>query len=123
MTEASGGRLKLVSNFDTKAEVERYIRSKRIPGTFVLPRYFMTNFTAPQMLKKAEDGIFTVLCGDNAEFPLIDTEADTSNYVVAAIRNYPKVLGKQILAASDYYGPARIISEFEEVTGKKDRVN
>lgn len=32
-----------------------------------------------------------------------------------------QVLGKQILAAADYYTPTRIISEFEEATGKKGR--
>jgi hypothetical protein len=37
--------------------------------------------------------------------------------VVAAIRNRDSVLGKQILAAVDYYVPSRIVSEFQEVTG------
>lgn len=41
--------------------------------------------------------------------------------MVAAIRNEEKVLGKQILAAADYYTPSRIISEFQEVTGKQAR--
>ena len=31
------------------------------------------------------------------------------------------MLGKSIPAASDYYTPTRIMSEFEEVTGKKGR--
>lgn len=42
-------------------------------------------------------------------------------YVVAAIRNRDAVLGKQILAAADYYTPSRIVSEFQEVTGKAAR--
>lgn len=35
------------------------------------------------------------------------------------MRNRPEVLGKQILAAADYYTPDQILSEFEEVTGNK----
>lgn len=42
-------------------------------------------------------------------------------YVVAAMRNREAVLGKQVLAAADYYVPSRIVSEFQEVTGKAAR--
>jgi uncharacterized protein YbjT (DUF2867 family) len=34
----------------------------------------------------------------------------------------PAVLGKRIFAAMDYYTPSRIVSEFEEVTGKPVRL-
>lgn len=37
------------------------------------------------------------------------------------MRNRDSVLGKQILAAWDYYTPSRIVSEFQEVTGKTAR--
>ncbi|EXK34574.1 hypothetical protein FOXG_13581 [Fusarium oxysporum f. sp. lycopersici 4287] len=123
VTEATKGRLSHVVHFDDKAEVERYIRSKSIPSTFVLPGYFMSNFTALQMIKKGKDGVYSLAypVGDKAKFPLVDAESDIGKFVVAAIRNQPKVLGKQILAAADYYTPTRIVSEFEEVTGKTAR--
>ncbi|KAI8691678.1 hypothetical protein LRP88_08937 [Fusarium phalaenopsidis] len=123
VTETTGGRLKHVVHFDDKAEVERYIRSKGIPSTFVLPGYFMSNFTALQMIKKGDDGVYSLAypVGDKAKFPLIDTPSDLGKYVVAAIRNEPEVLGKQILAAAGYYTPTQIVSEFEEVVGKPAR--
>lgn len=78
VTETTNGRLKHVVHFDDKAEVERYIRSKGIPSTFVLPGYFMSNFTALQMIKKGEDGVFNLVypVSDKAKFPLIDTSSD-----------------------------------------------
>lgn len=78
VTETTNGRLNHVVHFDDKAEVERYIRSKGIPSTFVLPGYFMTNFTALQMIRKAEDGVYTLAypVSDKAKFPLIDTQSD-----------------------------------------------
>ncbi|KAJ3544623.1 hypothetical protein NM208_g2955 [Fusarium decemcellulare] len=123
VTETTGGRLKHVVHFDDKAEVERYIRSKGIPCTFVLPGYFMSNFTALQMMKKGDDGVYSLAypVGDKAKFPLIDTPSDLGKYVVAAIRKESEVLGKQILAAADYYTPTQIVSEFEEVVGKTAR--
>ncbi|GJC80878.1 nmrA-like family domain-containing protein 1 [Colletotrichum liriopes] len=123
VTETTNGRLKHVVHFDDKAEVERYIRSKGIPSTFILPGYFMSNFTALQMIRKGDDGVYTLAypVSDSAKFPLIDTESDVGKYVVATIRNEAKVLGYQILAAADYYTPSRIISEFQEITGKPAR--
>ncbi|SPO01986.1 probable NmrA family transcriptional regulator [Cephalotrichum gorgonifer] len=123
VTESTGGRLKHVVHFDDKAEVERYIRSKGIPSTFVLPGYFMTNFTKLQMIKKGEDGVYTLAypVSDKAKFPLFDVESDMGKYVVAALRQEGRAQGKQILAAADYYTPSRIISEFEEVIGKPAR--
>ncbi|KAM0489849.1 hypothetical protein ACHAP8_012167 [Fusarium lateritium] len=123
VTETTNNRLTHVVHFDDKAEVERYIRSKGIPSTFVLPGYFMSNFTALQMIKKGDDGVYSLAypVGDKAKFPLIDTESDVGKFVAAAIHHQPKVLGSQILAAADYYTPTRIVSEFEEVTGKKAR--
>ncbi|KAH8751299.1 hypothetical protein F5883DRAFT_209417 [Diaporthe sp. PMI_573] len=119
VTNTTDGRLKHVVHFDDKAEVESYIRSKGIPSTFVLPGYFMTNFTMLQMIRKGEDGVYTLAypVSNRAKFPLIDIQSDIGQYVVAAIRNRDSVLGKQILAAVDYYVPSRIVSEFQEVTG------
>ncbi|KAI8719542.1 NmrA domain-containing protein [Fusarium sp. LHS14.1] len=123
VTETTEGRLKYVVHFDDKAEVERYIRSKGIPSTFVLPGYFMSNFTAFQMIKKGDDGVYSLVypVSDKAKFPLIDTPSDLGKYVAAAIRNESEVLGKQILAAAGYYTPTQIVSEFEQVVGKPAR--
>jgi uncharacterized protein YbjT (DUF2867 family) len=40
-------------------------------------------------------------------------------YVATILRNPAADYGKQILAASDYYTTKRILSEFEEVTGRR----
>ena len=80
--ETTNGRLKHVLHFDMKADVERYIRSTGLPSTFVLPGYFMSNFTALQMLKKGDDGVYTLAYPVNskAEFPLLDTAPDIGEY-------------------------------------------
>lgn len=121
VTNETQGRLSHVVHFDQKADVETYIRSKDIASTFVLPGYFMSNFTVSQMLRKGEDGTYTLAypVSAAARFPLIDAEADTGKYVAAVLHDLNRHKGKQILAASGYYTPTRIIAEFEEVTGKK----
>lgn len=37
---------------------------------------------------------------------------------MAAIKHHPSSLNKRILAATEYYTPARVMSEFSEVIGK-----
>lgn len=78
VTEVTKGRLTHVLHFDYKAEVESYIRAKNIPSTFVLAGYFMSNFTSMGMIRKGDDGVYTLAfpVSENARFPLIDTESD-----------------------------------------------
>ncbi|KAL0262863.1 hypothetical protein SLS55_001837 [Diplodia seriata] len=123
VTKETGGRLKHVPHFDHKADVEAYIRASGVPATFVLPGYFMSNYVTLGMLRKGEDGVFTLAypVGADARFPLIEIGEDMGKYVVASIKQRTKVLGAQVLAAADYYTPTRILKEFEEVTGQKTR--
>ncbi|KAH7048228.1 putative NmrA family transcriptional regulator [Macrophomina phaseolina] len=123
VTNESGGRLTHVPHWDHKAEAEAYMRSAGLPATFVLPAYFMTNYTAVGFLKKGSDGVYTLRypVGADARIPLLDCNADLGRYVCACIKRRDRVLGARVLAAADYYTPARIVAEFEEVTGRPAR--
>lgn len=78
VTETTGGRLKDVPHFDHKAQVEQYIRALGLPASFVLPGYFMSNYTSMGMIRKGEDGVFSLAypVGEDAQFPLVDIDAD-----------------------------------------------
>ncbi|KAK0732264.1 hypothetical protein B0H67DRAFT_502459 [Lasiosphaeris hirsuta] len=122
VTDASGGKLPHVAHFDRKADVEKYIRSQGIPATFIQPGYYMTNFTNLGLLRKGEDGSYT-LAGPTsptkAQLPLFFADKDMGKYFVAVARNPAKVVNKSIHAAADYYTPTRIMDEFTQVTGHK----
>jgi uncharacterized protein YbjT (DUF2867 family) len=78
VTEETKGRLSNVPHFDSKANIEKYIRASKIKCTFVLPGYYMSNFT--QMITKANDGtyqLFYPVDGKKAKFPLFDAANDT----------------------------------------------
>ncbi|KAH7311883.1 putative nucleoside-diphosphate-sugar epimerase [Rhexocercosporidium sp. MPI-PUGE-AT-0058] len=129
VTEESKGKLVHVPHFYGKADIEKYIRATGLPSTFVLPVYFMTNYTALRMMAKQEDGSYLLAypVSKDAKFPLILNQTWVNTFVdkaclfvKAAIKNQSKVPGNQILAAADYYTPEQIVAEFTEVTGKKD---
>jgi uncharacterized protein YbjT (DUF2867 family) len=79
VTEASKGRLRHVAHFDSKADTEKHIRSQGIPATFILPGYYMTNFTNLQLLRKGDDGSYTITgptSATKAQLPLFFPETD-----------------------------------------------
>ncbi|KAL6359887.1 hypothetical protein LRP88_07315 [Fusarium phalaenopsidis] len=115
----SGGRLTHIKHFEGKAEIEEYIRKINIPATFVLPGFFMSNLFT--MIRKNEEGGYAwslPVSGDKAQVPLFNSGDDNGKFVKAAIKHFPDTLNKRIYAATNYYTPNRIISEFSEVIGK-----
>ncbi|KAF5025446.1 hypothetical protein F66182_2469 [Fusarium sp. NRRL 66182] len=115
----SNGRLTHIKHFEGKAEIEEYIRQINVPATFVLPGYFASNLLT--QIRKNEDGSYAwalPVSGDKGQVPIFDVNADTGKFVKAAIKHFPDTLNKRIYAATDYYTPNQIISEFNQVTGK-----
>ncbi|PGH15380.1 hypothetical protein AJ80_05564 [Polytolypa hystricis UAMH7299] len=121
VAEATKGRLSHVPHFDSKANIEKYIRDSGLSYcTFVLPGYYMSNYT--QMITKGEDGVYQLFYpvdGKKAKFPLFDAAEDTGLFVKACLKNADKLQGKRILEASEYLTAEEIIDTFSKVTGKK----
>ncbi|PWY70921.1 NAD(P)-binding protein [Aspergillus heteromorphus CBS 117.55] len=117
--ENTNGRLSHVPHFDSKANVEKYIRASGVGCSFVLPGYYMSNLK--QTLRRAEDGSYQLFfpVGKQAQFPLFDAAQDTGLFVKAAIKHADQLKNKQILAAAKYYTPEEIVNIFSEVSGKK----
>ncbi|PKX88347.1 NmrA/HSCARG family protein [Aspergillus novofumigatus IBT 16806] len=112
--EESKGRLTHVPHFDSKANVEKYIRASGVGCSFVLPGYYMSNFK--QMLNRAEDGSYQLFypVGKQAKFPCL-----TLPRTQAAIKHADQLKNKRILAAAKYYTPEEIVDTFSQVSGKK----
>ncbi|KAH7111170.1 hypothetical protein B0J13DRAFT_682150 [Dactylonectria estremocensis] len=118
-TEISGGRLPNITHFVGKSRIEQYIRESGVPATFVLPGLYMSNMFT--MINKSEDGNYTLALpvdSEKSQVPLFDAASDTGKFVKAAIEKYPSYVNQRIYAATAYYTPAQMASEFSEVIGK-----
>ncbi|EFR01094.1 hscarg protein [Nannizzia gypsea CBS 118893] len=115
VTKVSGGKLAGVSHFDSKAAVEEYICSIKVPATFFLPGFYMSNISAGALNNAS--GIYNLSnpVPNDTPIPLFDSSRDTGKFVKAILLNREKVLGKQVYGATDYYTPDRIIAEFQAV--------
>ncbi|KAK9364339.1 hypothetical protein V1509DRAFT_636700 [Lipomyces kononenkoae] len=122
VSNASNNRLRHVTHFDGKAQIEEYIRGSGIPATFVQPGLFMSGLLS--FLRKQDDGSYSWAMpqrvkANEAQVTLFDPVADTGIFVKAAVQHFPVMNSNHILAATGYYTPERILSEFEQVTGKR----
>lgn len=138
-TKTSNGRLTHIPHFDSKADIEQYIRDLGIPSTFYMPGYFMSNLD--QAIRPGQDGTLTwaLPVSNSAKFPLADIKSDTGElkifmpggtraclltlysgkFVKAIVKKRDSVLGARILGAQGYYTPQEIVDQLAEVTGKK----
>ncbi|KFY67739.1 hypothetical protein V496_01413 [Pseudogymnoascus sp. VKM F-4515 (FW-2607)] len=121
VTELSKGVLSKVVHFDSKAAVEKYIRSLDINASFFRPGYYMSNLL--QVVRPSGDGSGTYSVPlpnpTTAPLPLFDPATDTGKFVKAIFLAGEKAFGKTYNAAVAYVTPEEIASEWSAVTGKK----
>jgi hypothetical protein len=104
-----------VHHFDSKAEVEAYIREIGVPATFFLAGYFMSNLPG-MSIREMPDGKWGLGLPTPADapMPLFDAEHDTGKFVKGIFLNRDKLLGKRICGATAYYTPTQIVEQFKE---------
>lgn len=81
VTEISKGRLTHLAHFDSKAEIEDYIRASGVPASFVQPGFFMSNMF--EMLSKQGDTYALEWPVDprKAQIPVFDVAEDTGKLI------------------------------------------
>ena len=119
----SKGVLPNVYHFDSKANVEEYIRALGIPASFLHAGVYMSNYPGASLRDAGEGNwVFELPIPADSPIPLFDAEDDTGKFVKAMFLNEDKVLGKRINGATAYYTPSEMVEEFKEVfpkTGKR----
>ena len=120
LSPVSRGALSQVHHFDSKANVEEYIRQIGVPATFFMPGFYMSNLSGQFFKPNPENGTyrFALPIPGNSPMPLFDTGSDTGKFVKAILLNREKWLGKNVLGATDYYTPDQIVEQFKEVKPK-----
>jgi uncharacterized protein YbjT (DUF2867 family) len=73
--------------FDTKAEIEAYIRKLPVRSAFFAPGSFMQNWLSNLKPQKSTDGDYYVerFVSPQTQLPLIDTAGDNGKFVGAIL--------------------------------------
>jgi uncharacterized protein YbjT (DUF2867 family) len=121
----SGGKYQHVEQFDSKAEVEEYIRTLPIKSAFFEPGSFMQNFGGMMAPHPIGDGTYTIsnVVTPQTQLPLIEAAADTGKYVAAILAEPEKYEGKVLSAATKLYSFEDIVQTISKVTGKTVKYN
>ncbi|KAJ9149314.1 NmrA-like family protein [Pleurostoma richardsiae] len=115
VSKLTKGVLPNVYHFDSKAQVEEYVRTLNIPASFFLPGFFMSNFPGGMLHSENDNWILRFPFGADKPIPLFDAVADAGKFIKAMVLHRDQVLGKQILGATDYTTPAQIIEVFKKL--------
>ncbi|QKX63770.1 uncharacterized protein TRUGW13939_10941 [Talaromyces rugulosus] len=123
VTKMTGGKVTTVHHFDSKAEVEDYIRGLPFHSSvFFMPGWFMQNVWNPLAPKPKilKDG--RVLSGfawsPETKLPLIDIN-DTGKYLAPALRDPVKYNGCRLTAATAFYTAKEQVDTWSAVSGKE----
>jgi uncharacterized protein YbjT (DUF2867 family) len=117
INELSKGVLPKVCHFDSKANVEAYIRKIGLPASFFLPGVYMSNFPGGMFRQIPPNNAWTLAfpVPTTSPVPLLDAIDDTGKFVKAILLNREKTLEKRILGATDYYTLDEMVKEFKDV--------
>lgn len=119
-TRISGGKFPNVDHFESKYDVEQYIRTLPIKSAFFVPGSFMQNFARPNTITALGDGTYALfnIHASELKMPYIDIAADTGKWVGAILAEREKYEGKGICAATRLYTQAETAELISKATRK-----
>ncbi|RYP04363.1 hypothetical protein DL764_004499 [Monosporascus ibericus] len=114
VNKLSKGKLPHVYHFDSKAEVEDYVRELGIPATFFLPGFYMSNIPGGMFKPSPPDDAWTfgLPVAASSPIPMYDPR-DTGKYIKAIVLNREALLGKHFLGATAYVTAQEIVDTFK----------
>jgi len=120
VTKGTKGAITAVEHFDSKAQVEEYVRSIGLPATFFMPGMFMT--VGMSNMRKMPDGKYALTLPfppETTKVPLYSPADDTGTFVAAALLLPEETLNQRIAGCAGYISPAQMVKDFTEATGEE----
>ena len=112
-------------SFESKAEVEEYIRGLKIKSAFFAPGSFMQNFASNMAPNPAGDGTYAManFVSPQTKLPCIDTVDDTGKYIGAILANPDEFEGKVLSASTDTWTFEEIAQVMSKASGRVVKYN
>ncbi|KAL8915322.1 MAG: hypothetical protein Q9171_000192 [Xanthocarpia ochracea] len=114
----TNGKLSHLPHFDSKADVNEYIREQKIPSCALNAGCFMSNFIGA-LQKSDEENTLNLNLHPDTKIPLFDAANDTGKFAAGILLNPSELLNKEVYAATGWYTPTDIVNAIEKFSGKK----
>lgn len=108
-----------IPHFESKNEIEKYIKKAGVPATILRPVFFMYNFNSDYMgvkRKIADEGILSLPLSPNRKLQMLAVE-DFAHFVAAAFEYPFDYIGKELDIAGDEMTMTEAAEVFSRVTG------
>lgn len=106
-----------VPHFESKWEVERYLRALRLPATVLRPAFFMENLQAPELRAAIAAGTLPLALRSDKPLQMIAVD-DIGAIVALAFRDGEDFMGKAMEVAGDEITMPAAADTFSRVTGR-----
>lgn len=122
----SGGELKHIPHFDSKAEVEEYIEGIKgdMWASYYMPAFYVSNLNG--MITKSEDGVAAWTCvfdANETRIPWTDAAGDTGKWVAGILEKGKEADGARVQAAGAWSSPKELVEELSKETGVDVKYN
>ena len=104
-----------LSHFDSKWQIEEYIRSLGLPATILRPVFFMENLTSPMMGPR--DGVLANALKPTTSLQMIAVE-DIGFFAALAFARPQEFIGKAVELAGDALTMPQVAETMTRVTGQ-----
>ena len=104
-----------LSHFDSKWQIEEYVRSLSLPATVLRPVFFMENLTSPMMGPR--DGVLANALRPTTSLQMIAVE-DIGFFAALAFARPQEFIGKAIELAGDSLTMPQVAETMTRVTGQ-----
>jgi uncharacterized protein YbjT (DUF2867 family) len=104
-----------LSHFDSKWQIEQYVRSLGLPATILRPVFFMENLTSPMMGPR--DGVLANALKPTTSLQMIAVE-DIGFFAALAFARPQEFIGKAVELAGDALTMPQVAETMTRVTGQ-----
>jgi uncharacterized protein YbjT (DUF2867 family) len=107
-----------IPHFDSKHEVERYVKDLRLPATILGPTYFMENLRAPATLESLKEGVLSMALPPHRGLQMVALE-DLAAFTALVLELPEDFIGRRLDVASDEVTGEQAAALLTFVTGRR----
>ncbi len=107
-----------IPHFDTKFQIEQYIKQTGIPFTIIRPVFFMENFGSPWFLPAIQKGTLALPVHPDVSVHMVSLDV-IGAFIAAAFMRPSEFIGQEIEIASDRLTFPEAMKKLSEASGKK----
>lgn len=103
--------------FESKATIERYIKSLGVPYTILAPSFFMENLSGPYHMPGLQEGRFAIPLSPTRKLQMICVD-DIARFATLVLEQQARFFGQRIDLASEELTPPEIAHILSHVIGR-----